>query len=107
VTTITTFNSDWYANMIEAQLTKCADAGPDALAIARGLMVAGAFVAEAIESASEEISAQLSDLGGATDRVAEQLDELGVAVGSAGQGITAGLYDLPGPDVAPAAPATR
>lgn len=42
--------------MIDAQLAEVGNAGPDALAIARGIMVAGAFIAEAIDGVPDRLA---------------------------------------------------
>src|SRR5262245_44000826 len=89
--------NDWFAKMVEAQLDKHPNASPDALAIARGIMVGAALIAEAISDAAEAANNELAELVAETETVGTRCAELSAAVSDAGARVAAGLYDLPGP----------
>jgi hypothetical protein len=98
VTFVTTVSNDWRDRIIDEQLGKCGDAGPDALALARGIMVAGSLIAEAIDAAAEDATCELSQLVLATETIGEKCDELGIAVMKAGERV-ATMIDYVSPTV--------
>jgi hypothetical protein len=94
-----TIQSDWYTQTIEATLDKHPDASADARLVARAVMVAGMFAAEATDAASESNIESLDTIALNVERLAEKCDSISLAVGNAGAQVATALYDLPAPTV--------
>lgn len=76
------FNSDWYAQFINQTLRSHEKASPDARVIADGIMVAGAFIAEAINHSVQghqddaSVCDRLNCMANALEQIAETIDSL-------------------------------
>ena len=79
---ITTFNNDWYARYIAQAVGNFSEDTPaDAVAVAKGIMVAGAFIAEAIDQSigqrnEDNVVAQLSNVAGSITDLANAVESM-------------------------------